>query len=179
MPYLHPASCQLSLRIAHHDSSQHSGMNKLHQAWKCLIQSFIFPPSQSNSFSVRLTYPVAQKYITWESSSPSEFFWQYKLEHYYEDHLGLKKISGVLRGCCSTCPMQNLAETTHARGWKHYWSISVLQATLACQTGSLAALTFCHNLERPVGIINTEANSFRISYQIGKTQKVKLNRETN
>lgn len=66
---------------------------------------------------------------------------------------------------------------THARGQKHYWSISV-QAILACQTGSSAALAFCHNVEHSVGIINMEANSFRISHQIVKIQKVKL-RETH
>lgn len=44
---------------------------------------------------------------------------------------------------------------------------------------SWAALVLYHNLEQPVGIINTEANSFKMSHQTVKIQKVKLNREAN
>lgn len=54
---------------------------------------------------------------------------------------------------------------------QHYQSIFV---QLSCQVGFLAALVFCHNLELPGGIITTEANSFRISYQTVKIQKQNL-----
>lgn len=44
---------------------------------------------------------------------------------------------------------------------------------------SSATLVLCHNSQQPAGIINTEANSFKMSHQTVKIQKVKLNRETN
>lgn len=119
---------------------------------------YIFLPSQSNSCPVTLTYCGAQKHYL--GNAPSEFFWQDKFENYCETCLGLQsQVAWKVVVPCAPCKTW---QRKWARGQKHHQSISIW-TTLACQTGFLTALVFCHNIEHPMGIINMEANSFRMS----------------